>query len=63
MSVERCFAALGFQERPKSREALDAVYEQLQAGNRSATESDKLAARLLEENYRACVRLMEENTE
>lgn len=60
MSVERCFAALGFRERPESRELLDTVYEQMQACRRSETESDRLAARLCEENYRACVKLLEE---
>ena len=54
MEIARCFRALGFYEMP-NREELQARYEQRKAAARSGTESDRLAARLLDENYRACI--------
>lgn len=55
----QCFRALGFSEMP-SREELQARYEQrCRMAARSATESDKLANRLLDENYRECLRRIE----
>lgn len=58
MEIARCFRALGFLEVP-SREELQARYEQRKAAARSGTESDRLAARLLDENYRACLYRLE----
>ena len=54
MEMAKCFRALGFSEMPKKTEAVKEVYEQRRklCGN---TESGKLAARLLEENYRRCL--------
>ena len=54
MDTEKCFKALGFAEMPQSREAVEKAYEQ-KKGQCSDVESGKLAARLLEENYRACI--------
>lgn len=62
METAQCFRALGFSEIPDDRKAVEAAYG---ARRRSvsmteaaldATESEKLAVRLLEENYRACLR-------
>ena len=58
MEAMQCFRALGFSEMP-SREELQARYEQRCAAAKSGTESDRLAARLLEENYRECLRRIE----
>ena len=54
MDTEKCFKALGFSEMPESRETVEKAYEQ-KKGQCGETESGKLAARLLEENYRACL--------
>ena len=54
METAGCFKALGFGEMPESREVVVAVYEQKKKQH-SDTESGKLAARLLEENYHACL--------
>ena len=59
METAQCFKALGFNAVPK-REELQARYEQRRAAAKSGTESDKLASRLLDENYRACLRLIDE---
>lgn len=58
METAQCFRALGFSGVP-DREELQQRYEQRRAATRSGTESGKLANRLLEENYRACLRLMD----
>ena len=58
METAKCFRAFGFSEMP-SREELQQRYEQRKAAARSGTESDKLAARLLDENYRECLRRIE----
>lgn len=66
METAKCFKALGFSEMPEDRGVLDRVYEQRKkqligaAGIQSATESEKLTMRLLEENYRACLRYLAE---
>ena len=54
MDTAKCFKALGFSEMPESRETVEKAYEQ-KKGQCGETESGKLAARLLEENYRACL--------
>lgn len=58
METAKCFRAFGFSEMP-SREELQQRYDQRRMAARSGTESDKLAARLLDENYRECLRLMD----
>lgn len=58
MEIAKCFSAMGFSELP-SREELQARYEQRKAAVRSGTESDKLAGKLLEENYQACLRAVD----
>ena len=60
MDTKKCFKALGFTETPQSRETVEKAYEQ-KKGQCSETESGRLAARLLEENYRACLTWFEEN--
>lgn len=54
METAKCFRALGFAELPENTKAVEEAYEQKkkQCGS---TQSGKLAARLLEENYRACL--------
>ncbi|MBR2483560.1 MAG: hypothetical protein IKB53_02320 [Oscillospiraceae bacterium] len=54
MDTAKCFKALGFSELPESFETVEKAYEQ-KKGQCGETESGKLAARLLEENYRACL--------
>ena len=58
MEIAKCFRALGFSEMP-GREELQQRYEQRCAAAKSGTESDRLASRLLEENYRECLRRIE----
>ena len=58
MELSQCFRAIGFSEMP-SREDLQVRYEQRKAAARSGTESDKLANRLLDENYQMCLRQIE----
>ena len=66
METAKCFKALGFSEMPENREAVETAYTQRKkqligaAGVQSATESEKLAMCLLEENYRACLRCLAE---
>lgn len=59
LQMAQCFAALGFHEMPQSREAVEAAYEERKKSARSDTESGKLKARLLEEHYRACLKLLD----
>ena len=54
MEMMTCFKALGFAKMPESPEVVETVYEQRKKAC-GETESGKLAARLLEENYRACL--------
>ena len=54
METAQCFRALGFSEMPESREEVEAAYAARRKDG-SMTESEKLAVRLLEENYRACL--------
>ena len=61
MEISQNFRALGFTEMPENRQAVEAAYEAKRKGGTdtnvsAATESEKLAARLLEENFRACLR-------
>ena len=58
MEIAQCFRAMGFSGVP-DREELQTRYEQRRAAARSGTESDKLAERLLDENYRECLRRIE----
>lgn len=58
MELTQCFRALGFCEMPASREEVEAAYEKRRKIG-GVTESEKLAARLLEENYRACLRCLD----
>lgn len=58
METAQCFRALGFGSVP-SLEELEERYEQRRGAAKSGTESDKLANRLLEENYRACLSQIE----
>ena len=58
MEVAQCFKTLGFQQMPQGREIVDATYEERRKKIGGTAESSKLARRLLEENYRACLRLL-----
>ena len=54
VELAQCFRALGFCKMPANREEVESAYaEKRKRGG--VTESDKLAVRLLEENYRACL--------
>lgn len=58
METAKCFRAFGFSEMP-SREELQQRYDERRMAARSGTESDKLANRLLDENYQACLRQLD----
>ena len=58
MEAAPCCRALGLHELPKRREEVEAAYEAKRKTVSEETESGKLAGRLLEENYRACLELI-----
>ena len=61
MESAPCFRALGLCELAENRETVETAYEAKRKEIRGDTESGMLARRLLEENYRACLRLIDVN--
>lgn len=59
-SVESCFAALGFLDRPESAEAVKAQYRRMAKAMHPDVGGDGAAFQAMTENYRRCLDLMGE---
>ena len=59
VTMEPCFAGLGFIERPKNAEDVKAQYKRMAKSMHPDTGGDEGAFAALSENYRRCLELME----
>ena len=59
-SVEPCFAALGFLDRPENAEAVKAQYRRMAKAMHPDVGGDGTAFQVMTENYRRCLDLMGE---